>query len=58
MTAIQPSAPSVLYDLLEGIPADCTAIILPEQNVSVTYGALRGQVLSLADKLASAGRGP
>jgi acyl-CoA synthetase (AMP-forming)/AMP-acid ligase II len=50
-----PAAPATLFDLLGSIPADKTAIILPEQNVRVTYGALRNQVEAVAQGLAAAG---
>ena len=32
------------------VPADKTAIILPEQNIRVTYGALRDQVQAVAER--------
>src|SRR5439155_4451562 len=47
--------PMTLLDLLEPIPADRTAIILPEQNVRVSYGALRTNVQALADTFAALG---
>src|ERR1700738_2479065 len=54
---VSPSTPSTLLDLLEHSPAGKTAIILPEQNLSVTYGALRSQVWAMAEQLAAAGVG-
>jgi acyl-CoA synthetase (AMP-forming)/AMP-acid ligase II len=50
-----PSVPKTLFDLLAPIPAGTTAIILPEQNIRVTYGALRDQVQAVAAALAAAG---
>src|ERR1700737_3515404 len=53
--SVSPSAPSTLLDLLEHSPAGKTAIVLPEQNLSVTYGALRSQVRAVSEQLAAAG---
>jgi hypothetical protein len=47
-------AATTLYELLTPIPADRTAVIIPEQNVHITYGNLRTQV-TVADQLAAAG---
>ena len=44
-----------MFDLLEPIPAGRIAIVLPEQNIRVTYGALRSQVQAVAGALAAAG---
>jgi acyl-CoA synthetase (AMP-forming)/AMP-acid ligase II len=44
-----------LAALLEHAPADKTAIILPEQNIRVSYGSLRRQVQAVAEQLAAAG---
>jgi acyl-CoA synthetase (AMP-forming)/AMP-acid ligase II len=52
-----PAAPATLVELLGSIPADKTAIVLPEQNIRVTYGALRNQVEAVAQALAAAGVG-
>src|SRR5436190_8324741 len=52
-----PAAPTTLFDLLGSIPADRTAVVLPEQNIRVTYGALRNQVEAAAQALAAAGVG-
>jgi acyl-CoA synthetase (AMP-forming)/AMP-acid ligase II len=46
---------STLLDLLRLSPAGRTAIIVPEQNVRVTYGDLIGQVEALAEGLVAAG---
>jgi acyl-CoA synthetase (AMP-forming)/AMP-acid ligase II len=51
------STPSTLFDLIAPIPADKIAVILPEQNIRVTYGALRSQVQAVAEQLAAAGVG-
>jgi acyl-CoA synthetase (AMP-forming)/AMP-acid ligase II len=40
---------------LERAPASKTAIILPEQNLHITYAALRDQVQAVAEQLAAAG---
>ncbi len=49
------SVPNTLAGLLDPIPADRTAIILPEQNIRVSYGELRRQVQDLAEALAAFG---
>jgi acyl-CoA synthetase (AMP-forming)/AMP-acid ligase II len=49
------ATPTTLLDLLRPIPAGQTAIILPEQNIRVTYGGLRTQVEAVAEGLAAAG---
>jgi len=51
------TAPSTLLDLLRSIPADRIAVVVPEQNIHVTYGALLQQVESFAETLAAAGIG-
>ena len=51
------SEPTTLLDLLRPIPAGQTAIIIPEQNIRVTYGELRNQVEALAEALAAEGIG-
>ena len=48
---------STLADLLEHAPPDKIAIVLPEQNIHITYAALRGQVQTVAEQLAAAGVG-
>ena len=52
------SIPCTLAELLENAPADKIAIILPEQDIRVSYGALRAQVQAVAGQLAAAGVGP
>ena len=49
------ATPTTLLDLLRPVPAEQTAIILPEQNIRITYGGLRNQVEAVADSLAAAG---
>jgi len=49
------STPMTLLGLLESSPADRTAIIVPEQNIRVSYGGLRRQVEQMADALAASG---
>jgi acyl-CoA synthetase (AMP-forming)/AMP-acid ligase II len=49
------SRSTTLLDLIRPIPADRTAIIIPETGLRVTYGALRAQVEAAADALAGAG---
>src|SRR5689334_10348583 len=49
------STPSTLLDLLEHAPAEKIAIIIPEQQLKVTYGALRAQVRALAEQFAVLG---
>src|SRR3954469_15640725 len=49
--------PSTLLGLLTAIPAERTAVILPEQNIRISYGALRRQVEAVAEALAASGIG-
>lgn len=49
------SVPTALSGLLETAPADRTAIILPEQNIRISYGELRRQVTDVAEALAALG---
>ena len=51
------ATPITLPQFLERPPADKVAIVLPEQNISITYGNLRGQVQAVAEQLAAAGVG-
>ena len=48
-------ASKTLLGLIQAIPADQTAVIAPEQNIRITYGALRKQVQAVAEALAAAG---
>ena len=51
------ATPTTLLGLLDSIPADQPAVILPEQNVHITYGQLRDQVMAVAEALAASGVG-
>jgi acyl-CoA synthetase (AMP-forming)/AMP-acid ligase II len=51
----ETSTPSTLFDLIANTPADKVAVVLPEQNIKVTYGALRTQIQAVASQLAAAG---
>lgn len=53
-----PVAPTTLLGLLASVPAERTAVIVPEQGIHVTYGALRDQVTAVAEALAAAGIAP
>jgi acyl-CoA synthetase (AMP-forming)/AMP-acid ligase II len=55
MTESPGHTPSTLLDLFQSIPGDRTAVIAPEQNIRVTYSALRNQVEAAAEALAAAG---
>jgi acyl-CoA synthetase (AMP-forming)/AMP-acid ligase II len=46
---------STLLDLLQSTPADQTAVIVPEQNLGLSYGDLRRQVEAVAGALAASG---
>src|SRR5436309_392083 len=46
-----------LLELIQRNPFDRVAVVLPEQNVRVTYGELYSQVRALAEQLAAAGVG-
>src|SRR5262245_11831782 len=49
------SVPTTLLGLMASMPAEQTAIILPDQNLRITYGALRRQVEDVANALAGLG---
>jgi acyl-CoA synthetase (AMP-forming)/AMP-acid ligase II len=51
------ATPRTLFDLMAPAPAQQIAIVLPEQNIRVSYGALRQQVEAVAGALAAAGVG-
>jgi acyl-CoA synthetase (AMP-forming)/AMP-acid ligase II len=51
------STPNTLLGLLGAAPDDRTALIQPDLNVRLTYGALRQQVEAVASALAAAGVG-
>src|SRR5262252_8280627 len=44
-----------LFELIHSIPAERTAVALPESNLQITYGALRDQIEAIAQGLAAAG---
>ena len=50
-------APTTLLALCGSVPADHTALIVPEQGIRVSYGALRAQVEDMAEALAASGLG-
>src|SRR6476659_3699515 len=58
MTKDASPAASTLLGLFEHVPADKTAIILPDHAIRVSYGSLRTQVQALAEQLAAAGIEP
>ncbi len=47
--------PTTLYELLFAAPANNIAVILPDQNIRVTYAELRDQVMTMAGTLRSLG---
>jgi len=49
------SMPTTLLELIRPIPDAATAVVVPEQNITVSYGALRANVVALAEQLAAAG---
>lgn len=49
------AAPTTLLNILSASPGDRTAIVLPEQNISITYKGLRDQVEAVAAELAAFG---
>src|SRR5688500_10831491 len=51
------ATPTTLLGLLSPSPADRTAVLVPEQNIRITYGALRRQVEAVAAALAASGVG-
>jgi len=46
---------TTLLELLDAGPAGKTAVVLPEQRLEISYGALRAQVRDLAEQLIAAG---
>jgi hypothetical protein len=49
------TSPQTLLELLEHAPRSQTAIVLPDENVKVSYDSLRQQIHGVADAFASAG---
>src|SRR5262245_41421280 len=58
MTMNAPSTASTLLGLFAHVPAEKTAVILPDHDIRVSYGSLRNQVQALAEQLAAAGVSP
>ena len=54
MSASSP-VPMTLLDLFASHPPESTACVVPEKNLTVSYGALRDQVVGCAEALAAAG---
>ena len=54
---LSDATPTTLLGMLSSSPAERTALIQPEQNLRVTYGALRNQVEAVAEALAASGVG-
>ncbi|MEO8681452.1 MAG: AMP-binding protein, partial [Vicinamibacterales bacterium] len=54
MTSLD-TVPTTLLGLFGSVPPDHTALIVPEQDIRVSYGALRKQVADLAEALAASG---
>jgi acyl-CoA synthetase (AMP-forming)/AMP-acid ligase II len=44
-----------LFELLQPVEANRTAVVLPDSNVRVTHGSLRAQIEAIAEGLAAAG---
>jgi oxalate---CoA ligase len=57
MNSATISAPTTLLGLMDKVPAGHTAIVVPEQNLRISYGALRDNVTALAEALAASGIG-
>jgi acyl-CoA synthetase (AMP-forming)/AMP-acid ligase II len=55
--ATSNAGPTTLTGLFASVPSEQTAIIIPEQNLRVSYGQLRDQVSAFAEALASVGVG-
>ena len=51
------TGPTTLLGLMNSVPADRTAVIVPEQNIRISYGELRRQVEAFAEALAASGVG-
>ena len=55
--SLSSAGPTTLLGLLDSVPAERTAVIVPEQNIRISYGALRSQVEAFAEALAASGVG-
>lgn len=51
-------APMTLVDLFRSVPGTSAAVVIPEQNITITYEGLRQQVEAFAASLAAAGVKP
>ena len=51
------AAPTTLLGLMSHVPDERIAIIEPEHNVRLSYGALKQQVQAVAESLVAAGVG-
>src|SRR5262249_17783006 len=49
------SKPKTLFDLIGAAPDAAPAVIVPEQNLTISYGDLRSQVVAVSKQLAAAG---
>ena len=49
------TGPTTLLGLMNSVPAERTAVIVPEQNIRISYGELRRQVEAFAEALAASG---
>lgn len=49
------ASPTTLLGLTDSVPPGHTAIVVPEQNLKISYAALRDNVTALAESLAAAG---
>jgi acyl-CoA synthetase (AMP-forming)/AMP-acid ligase II len=52
---ISTTVPCQLIDLLRSHPASSPAVVIPEQNITITYGGLIDQVEAVAGQLRGAG---
>ena len=52
-----PNSPGTLLELLDPVPGERTAILLPEDGTQVSYASLREQVKDVADAFAGLGIG-
>jgi acyl-CoA synthetase (AMP-forming)/AMP-acid ligase II len=55
MSASASTATGTLFDLFKSVPGDKTAVIVPEQNLRISYESLRNQVEAVTATLAAAG---
>src|SRR5262249_10206315 len=55
MSATETPVTGTLFDLFKSVPGDKTAVIVPEQNIKISYESLRSQVEAVTAQLAAAG---